>query len=108
MFMDGNLYGLPDPDFLTEYVGTGGRIPNANKFSDKEIDGWLDEARKTNDQAKRIPLYTNVQKKMLELEPIAFLFFREQGEATQADVQGLRVPRQPRREQRAARDWLDR
>jgi hypothetical protein len=25
---------------------------------------------------------------MLELEPIAFLFFREQGEASQADVRG--------------------
>jgi peptide/nickel transport system substrate-binding protein len=88
MFTDGNLYSVPDPDFLSEYVGTGGRIPNANKFSDKEIDGWLDEARKISDQAKRIPLYTNVQKKMLDLVPIAFLFYREQGEATQADVKG--------------------
>ena len=67
MFMDGNLYALPDPDFLSEYFTTGGRIPQANKFSDKEIDGWLDEARKINDQAKRIPLYANVQKKALEL-----------------------------------------
>jgi glutathione transport system substrate-binding protein len=88
MFMDGNLYALPDPDFISEYFTTGGRIPSATKFSDKEIDGWLDEARKVNDQAKRIPLYANVQKKALELCPIAFLFYREQGEASQADVRG--------------------
>ena len=88
MFTDGNLYDIPDPDFLTDYLQTGARIPNANKFSDKEIDGWLEEARKIGDQAKRIPLYANIQKKMLEQEPIAFLFYREQGEATQADVQG--------------------
>ena len=87
-FVDGNLYALPDPDFLSEYFTTGGRIPAANRFSDKEIDGWLDEARKVNDQAKRIPLYANVQKKALELCPIAFLFYREQGEASQADVRG--------------------
>jgi peptide/nickel transport system substrate-binding protein len=88
MFMDGNLYSLPDPDFLSEYVTTGGRIPQATRFSDKEIDGWLDEARKISDQSKRMPLYANVQKKMLDLSPIAFLFYREQGEASQADVRG--------------------
>ena len=88
MFMDGNLYSLPDPDFLSEYLTTGGRIPQATRFSDKEIDGWLDEARKLSDQSKRIPLYANIQKKALELSPIAFLFYREQGEASQADVRG--------------------
>jgi peptide/nickel transport system substrate-binding protein len=108
MFTDGNLYSLPDPDFLTEYVATGGRIPNANKFSDKEIDGWLDEARKINDQSKRIPLYTNVQKKMLELEPIAFLFFREQGEATQADVKGYEYLGSLGANNALLETWLDR
>jgi peptide/nickel transport system substrate-binding protein len=108
MFMDGNLYSLPDPDFLSEYVGTGGRIPNASKFSDKEIDGWLDEARKTNDQARRIPLYTNVQKKMLDLVPIAFLFFREQGEATQADVQGYEYLGSLGANNMLLETWLDR
>ena len=34
MFMDGNLYGLPDPDFLSEYYTTGGRIPQATRFSE--------------------------------------------------------------------------
>jgi ABC-type transport system substrate-binding protein len=87
-FVDGNLYGLPDPDFLSEYFTTGGRIPAANKFSDREIDGWLDEARKISDKDKRTALYANVQKRALELVPITFLFFREQGEASQADVRG--------------------
>jgi peptide/nickel transport system substrate-binding protein len=108
MFTDGNLYSLPDPDFLSEYVGTGGRIPNANKFSDKEIDGWLDEARKVNDQAKRIPLYTNVQKKMLDLVPIAFLFYREQGEATQADVKGYEYLGSQGANGMLLETWLDR
>ena len=108
MFTDGNLYDIPDPDFLTDYVQTGARIPNANKFSDKEIDGWLDEARKIGDQAKRIPLYNNIQKKMLEQEPIAFLFYREQGEATQADVQGYEYLSSIGANNMLLETWLDR
>jgi peptide/nickel transport system substrate-binding protein len=108
MFTDGNLYSIPDPDFLSEYLTTGGRIPNANKFSDKEIDGWLDEARKIGDQSKRIPLYTNVQKKMLDLVPIAFLFYREQGEATQADVQGYEYLGSLGANNALLETWLDR
>ncbi len=108
MFMDGNLYGLPDPDFLSEYYTTGGRIPQATRFSDKEIDGWLDEARKTTDQSKRIPLYANVQKKAAELVPIAFLFFREQGEATQADVRGYEYLGSLGADNALLETWLDR
>ena len=87
-FCDGNLYGIPDPDMLADYYQTGARIPKATRFSDAEIDGWLEEARKITDQAKRKELYDRVQKKGLELAPFAWLFYREQGEARQAYVQG--------------------
>lgn len=88
MFMDGNLYDLPDPDFLSDYYETGYRIPAANRYSNKQVDSWLTEARKLSDRSQRTPLYEDVQKTTLEDEPIAWLFYREQGEAMQKYVKG--------------------
>lgn len=88
MFMDGNLYNLADPDFMYTYYYTGTRVPAANRFSDPEIDAWLDEARQLSDQDARKALYDKIQAKTLDLVPIAPLFYREQGEASQNDVHG--------------------
>ena len=88
MFMEGNLYSIPDPDLLSDLYHSTGRRAKALRFADNEIDAWLDEARGITDQAKRKELYDKVQRKGLELAPYAWLFYREQGEATQAYVRG--------------------
>lgn len=88
MFMDGNLYSLGDPDFLTAYLQTGARIPTANRFSDAEIDAWLDEARGMPDGEERLAIYNQIEARALDLMPVCPLFYREQGEASQNFVQG--------------------
>jgi ABC-type transport system substrate-binding protein len=88
--MDGSLYSLPDPDFLQDYYHTGGvRVAKANRFSDPEIDAWLDEARTLTDPDERVALYNQVQAKAIELQPIVWLVYREQGEAATTAVQGF-------------------
>jgi len=89
MLFDGTLYDIPDPDFLTKLYRTDGtRVAKANRYSDPEVDQWLDEARSLTDQDERIALYDKVQNKILEDQPIIMVMFREQGEATLADVMG--------------------
>lgn len=87
--MDGSLYSLPDPDFMQDYYHTGGvRVAKANRFSDAQIDEWLDTARTLTDENERTALYHQIQERALELEPIVWLIYREQGEAAQSYVQG--------------------
>jgi len=88
MFMDGNLYGVADPDFLTSYFQTGARIPAANQFSDEQIDAWLDEGRGMPNGDERAEVYRHIEERALDLMPITLLFYREQGEASQTYVQG--------------------
>lgn len=88
MFMDGTLYGLDDPDLIYDLFYTGRRLSLANRFSDEEVDALLDEARIMPEGEDREALYREIQEKALDLMPISNVFTREQGEATQAHVQG--------------------
>lgn len=108
MMIDGSLFDLPDPDFLSTYYATGGRIPAANRFSDQEIDDWLLEGRQESDENARVPIYENVQAKALDLEPICWLFYREQGEAMQSDVQGYQYLGNAGNTNALLETWLDR
>lgn len=56
----------PEPSiFFDPLVKTGGRA-NYAKYSDNELDGWLEEAVKTTDQAKRKELYAKAAKRVAE------------------------------------------
>jgi ABC-type transport system substrate-binding protein len=56
----------PDPSiFFDPLVKTGGRA-NYGKNSDKELDGWLEDAVKVTDQAKRRELYVKAAKRVSE------------------------------------------
>ncbi|MDB4896902.1 MAG: hypothetical protein JWN15_3164 [Firmicutes bacterium] len=56
----------PDPSiFFDPLVKTGGR-GNYGKFTDKELDGWLEEAVKVTDQAKRKDLYLKAAKRVAD------------------------------------------
>ena len=56
----------PDPSiFFEPLVKTGGR-GNYAKYSDKELDGWIDEAVKTTDLNKRKELYAKGAQRVAE------------------------------------------
>jgi glutathione transport system substrate-binding protein len=74
--------------FLTRFVHTGGLYANATQFSDQKIDELLDKAAFEMDDKKRGQLFIEVQKRMLELNPIIFITWREQAEGAQLYVKG--------------------
>ncbi|MCP4625612.1 MAG: ABC transporter substrate-binding protein [bacterium] len=74
--------------FLTRFVRTGGVYANACQFSDKQIDDLLDKAAFEMDDKKRAQLYIDAQKRVLELNPLIFICWREQAEGAQAYVKG--------------------
>jgi peptide/nickel transport system substrate-binding protein/glutathione transport system substrate-binding protein len=106
--VNGNLYSIPDPDFVGTIWEKGSNITKANRFSDPEIDGWLQQARTITDQAQRKALYDKVQAKALDLVPTVFLFYREQGDGTQKDVQGYQFLGNPGAFNAIPETWLDR
>jgi peptide/nickel transport system substrate-binding protein/glutathione transport system substrate-binding protein len=106
--VNGNLYSIPDPDFVGTIWEKGSNITRANRFSDAEIDGWLQQARTLTDQAQRKALYDKVQAKALDLVPTVFLFYREQGDGTQKDVQGYQFLGNPGAFNAIPETWLDR
>jgi peptide/nickel transport system substrate-binding protein len=106
--VNGNLYSIPDPDFVGTIWEKGSNITRANRFSDPEIDGWLQQARTITDQAQRKALYDKVQAKALDLVPTVFLFYREQGDGTQKDVQGYQFLGNPGAFNTIPETWLDR
>ncbi|MQY06287.1 ABC transporter substrate-binding protein [Actinomadura macrotermitis] len=53
--------------FDTSNITKGPRLTqNAARYSDKEVDGWFQQALASSDQAKRLALYTQVQHKVTE------------------------------------------
>ncbi|SMB91084.1 ABC transporter substrate-binding protein [Deinococcus hopiensis] len=58
-------YADPDNFVNTMYSSTGFYHPRAN-FVDPQIDGWIAEARSTDDASKRNELYGNIARRALE------------------------------------------
>jgi ABC-type transport system substrate-binding protein len=106
--VNGNLYSIPDPDFVGTIWEKGSNITKANRFADAEIDGWLGQARTLGDQAQRKALYDKVQAKAMDLSPTIILFYREQGDGTQKDVQGYQYLGNPGAFNTLPETWLDR
>jgi glutathione transport system substrate-binding protein len=79
---------ITDPDFLTPFFVTDGFYGKSTGFGDPEIDRMLAEGRSIQDQEKRKPIYLEIEKRVLELAPWAYLSWREQSEAALKKVQG--------------------
>ena len=79
---------ITDPDFLTPFFVTDGFYSKSTGFSDPEIDRMLAEGRSIQDQEKRRPIYLEIEKRVLELAPWAYLSWREQSEAALKKVKG--------------------
>ncbi|MBI2910439.1 MAG: ABC transporter substrate-binding protein [Chloroflexi bacterium] len=64
---------IDEPDlYLTSYVTGGGR--NYTGFQDKQIDDWYKEQSQTMDVAKRKEIVVSIQRKILDLAPVAVLY----------------------------------
>ena len=108
VLVNGNLYSIPDPDFVGTLWENGSTITKANRFSDPQIDAWLQQARTISDQSQRKALYDQVQARAMEQVPTVFLFYREQGDGTQKDVQGYQFLGSSGAFNTLPETWLDR
>lgn len=74
MFVSANG-GSPDPDgYFYRTFKTGGST-NVFKYSDADIDSWLDEGRKLTDPQARKEVYDEVQRKLACEGPVAHLAY---------------------------------
>jgi peptide/nickel transport system substrate-binding protein len=78
--------GDPDDYLYTPFASdSGGNLTN---FKDATIDRWLDQGRQVADPAARKKLYADVQKRLVELSPMVFLYSSTQYEAARKAVRG--------------------
>ncbi len=81
--------GQPDPDdYFYRTFRTGGST-NVFKYSDAEIDGLLDQARTSQDQAARKAAYDKVQQKLACSGPVAHLTYGTLFSAMNGKLQGF-------------------
>ncbi|HXX39874.1 MAG TPA: ABC transporter substrate-binding protein [bacterium] len=86
----GNPGDFNDPDFYYDFYHTGPiRSTASPNFSDGQIDRLLEEARQAPDLSKRKQLYAQFETRALELSPLIFLTWREQGYAGKKSVRGF-------------------
>lgn len=90
MFVSANG-GSPDPDgYFYRTFRTGGST-NVFKYSDGDIDGWLDEGRKLTDPAARKTVYDQVQRKLACEGPIAHLAYGNLSTAVSNKLTGFEI-----------------
>ncbi|MFT4726545.1 MAG: peptide/nickel transport system substrate-binding protein [Granulosicoccus sp.] len=90
MFVSANG-GNPDPDGYFYRTFRSGGSTNVFKYSDSEIDGWLDEGRKLTDPAARKVVYDQVQRKLACEGPIAHLAYGNLSTAVSNKVGGFEI-----------------
>lgn len=97
---------LSDPDsLLTLYLTGNGR--NWSRFSDAQIDAWFKEQARTLDQEKRLEIVRRLEERLLDLEPVPSLFFRDYLRGRWAIVQGFRSGPDVFQDENLEYAWLD-
>jgi glutathione transport system substrate-binding protein len=86
--IQGTAGDLPDPDWLTNFFGSGSPNEASAGFSDPQLDELLAEGRTTSDQEARKEIYLQVEQRLLEIAPWNFLVYRQDAEAVKAEIQG--------------------
>ena len=90
MFVSANG-GSPDPDeYFYRTFRTGGST-NVFKYSDAEIDSWLDEGRRLTDPAERKAIYDQVQRKLACEGPISHIAYGNLSTAVSNKVSGFEI-----------------
>lgn len=100
---------IPDPDFYTPFVGTGGEFSGPAGFGDDLLDALLEEGRTTLDLEQRKQIYRQVEERVLELSPMTFISWRVNAWASRNSVRNLRMlpdPTGPLSGLRLAEVWL--
>ena len=82
---------LADPDGIYGSVVTGGGT-NLVKYSRPEVDGWLDEARRTADVDERRELYSRIQAQFNDDLVVIPLLFDYWGNVFRKNLSGLSTP----------------
>jgi peptide/nickel transport system substrate-binding protein len=99
--------GAVDPDIqLSRHIQTGGST-NVFKFSSREIDQLLDQARVSTDMAKRAEIYTRVQRLIAEQVPFLFIAYADLFAVARTQLQGF-VLSSTRTMTPLAETWLSR
>lgn len=83
--------GRPDPDgSIYSFINSKGTL-NDGRYSNPQVDEWLNAARLTNDQAQRQALYTKVVNQLQTDMPIAYLYFEPRIFAMTKKLQGFKA-----------------
>ena len=82
-------YGWFDPDILASLFYTGRSI--RTHYSTPELDRLLDAGRTTMDHERRMAIYFDVQKKLVEAAPWVPLYVREHAIAVRSEVADVKV-----------------
>ncbi len=64
---------------------------NRNRFSDKLVDQYIEQAEKTLDQTKRVVLYRKIHERLIELLPVIPLWYDEHMAAMRLYIKGYRI-----------------
>ena len=99
--------GSIDPDIhLSRHIYSTGST-NVFKFSSRDIDQLLDQARVTTDPAKRVEMYGRVQRLIAEQVPFLFIAYADLFAVARTQVQGF-VLSSTRTMTPLAETWLSR
>jgi ABC-type transport system substrate-binding protein len=90
--INGGAPELGDPDDLTALFGSGSdSYRRSYGLSDPKLDELLTRGRHESDQAKRVQIYTDLQKAVAETVPVTFLNYRVQAYAMRDAVKGFKA-----------------
>lgn len=90
ILVSGTAGNIVDMDWTTNYFESGEpRMNSSAWFADDEIDRLLKEGRTTIDADKRMEIYDNLRKRVLDLSPFVFINYREQAFARSSQVEGF-------------------
>lgn len=65
-----------------------GGVWNRFKYSNSDVDEWLDETRRTTDRERRAELYQQIEDQVIEDAPVVFTHHYNQWQAHSTDVSG--------------------
>jgi ABC-type transport system substrate-binding protein len=83
---------IPDPDDLLATLFKSGSKTNYTGWSDPEVDSLFDQAKGETDPVKRVTLYRQAEKKVLEQVPVIPVLFLTTQVSFQGYVKGIDLP----------------
>ncbi len=109
MCVNGTGVDTADPSyFLDQYYYSQGPYTRPCRFSDRQVDEALEKGRAAYEAEARKKIYRQIEPRLLELNPYAWICTREQSEATQAYVQNyVKIPGARSTQHKVVEVWLN-